>query len=77
MWTHQGTGILGMSAIGGKLEVVGILRVTLLKSRECRLFEVPTPQAANPVQELQIEKRHQNHRFAGAHNFPKFVKGGC
>jgi hypothetical protein len=25
-----------------------------------RLFEVPAPQAANSIQELQIEKRHWN-----------------
>jgi hypothetical protein len=25
---------------------------------QCRLFEVPAPQAANSLQELQIEKRH-------------------
>ena len=24
-----------------------------------------------------MEKRHWNHGFAGAHDFPKFVKGGC
>jgi len=34
-------------------------------------------QAANLFQELQIEKRHLNCKFASAHNFPKFVKGGC
>jgi hypothetical protein len=28
--------------------------------RQCRLFEVPAPQAANSIQELQIEKRHWN-----------------
>jgi hypothetical protein len=27
------------------------------RQRQCRLIEVPAPQAANPVQELQIEKR--------------------
>jgi hypothetical protein len=27
---------------------------------QCRLFEVPAPQAANSIQELQIEKRHWN-----------------
>jgi hypothetical protein len=26
--------------------------------RWCRLFEVPAPQAANSIQELQIENRH-------------------
>jgi hypothetical protein len=32
---------------------------------------------ANPVRELQMEKRPDNeHRFASAHNFPKFVKVG-
>jgi hypothetical protein len=30
-------------------------------------------QAAHSIQELQIEKRHWNHEFAGAHGFPKFV----
>jgi hypothetical protein len=33
-------------------------------------------QAANSIQELQIEKRYQNHKFASAPDFPKFVKGG-
>jgi hypothetical protein len=39
-------------------------------------FEVPAPQAANSVQELQMEKRHWS-RLASAHDFPKFVNGGC
>jgi hypothetical protein len=39
-------------------------------------FEVPAVQAAHSIQELQIEKRHWNHEFASAHDFPKFVKGG-
>jgi hypothetical protein len=30
--------------------------------------------AAGSSQELQIEKRHWNHKFASARNFPKFVK---
>jgi hypothetical protein len=34
-------------------------------------------QSANSIQELQIAKRHWNHIFASAHDFPKFVKGGC
>jgi hypothetical protein len=41
-----------------------------------RPFEVPAPQAANSVEELQMEMRHCNREFASAHNFPKFVKDG-
>jgi hypothetical protein len=40
----------------------------------CRLFEVPAPQAANSIQELQIESGTRIRRFANAHDFPKFVK---
>jgi hypothetical protein len=46
------------------------------KPRQCRLFEVPAPQAANSVQELQIEKRHWNHGFASAHKLSE-VRERC
>jgi hypothetical protein len=48
----------------------------LESGHQYRLFEVPAPQAANSIQELQTEKRYWNHKFAGAHDFPKFVNGG-
>src|ERR1700749_3009128 len=41
---------------------------------ECRRSEVLAALAASSPQGLQIEKRYSNHRFASAHDFPKFVK---
>src|SRR5258708_37199526 len=43
----------------------------------CPRFEVPIPIAATSCWELQIEKRHQKYRFAGALLFPKFVSEGA
>ena len=51
--------------------------IALHEGHECRLFEVPAVQAVNSVKELQIEKRHQNHKFTSAPNFSKFVKWGA
>src|SRR6516165_4426425 len=44
---------------------------------QCRLFEVPTPRAANSIQELQIESGTRINMFASAHDFPKFVNVGA
>jgi hypothetical protein len=44
---------------------------------KCRPFEIPAAQAANSVQEFQMEERHWIFNCASAHNFSKFVKGGC
>jgi hypothetical protein len=41
---------------------------------QCRLFEVPAAQAANSIQELQIESGTRINVFASAHDFSKFVK---
>jgi hypothetical protein len=40
----------------------------------CRPLEVPVVQAANPVEELQMDKRHCNQKFAGGPLIPTFAK---
>jgi hypothetical protein len=53
-----------------------ILRPRRQRRRWCRLFEVPAPQAANSIQQLQNRKRTRTIKIASARSFPKFVKGG-
>jgi hypothetical protein len=55
------------------LSRVRLIRILRCKHQRSR-FEVPAVHAASSAQELQIEKRHWNHKFASARDFPKFVK---
>ena len=41
----------------------------------CRRSEVPDSLAAKSGSGTSDRKRYWNHRFAGAHDFPKFVNG--
>src|SRR6185437_5668727 len=63
------------------LTYFGITEITRTQretsGNHCRRFEVAAPRAADPVRQLQMASGTKINTLASAHDFPKFVKGGC
>jgi hypothetical protein len=57
------------------IERGGVCSIRILRCNDqCRRFKAPAVHATSSAQELQIEERNWNHKFASARDFPKFVK---
>ena len=64
--------VIGFSERRGDASSARVLYEDL---QQCRRSEVPDTLATKSDSDTSDRKRHENHRFASVHNFPKSAKG--